>query len=61
MESVTEYIEIIIGGIAAFIAWLSLQIKRWKAIENTAIKAAIAVGVFIVIALLLSVITAPFN
>lgn len=53
--------EIAIGALAAAGAWLLGRLVWWKAIPNKFIKAAIAVGLFLAVAISLSLITALFT
>lgn len=61
LNDVSGKTEMAIGALAAGGAWITGKIEAWKAIKSTPLKMVIAAGVFLAIAILLSLITAPFT
>lgn len=54
-------VEIAIGALAAAGAWMLGRLVWWQAIPNKFVKAAIAIGLFLAVAISLSLITALFT
>ena len=54
-------VEVAIGAASAGASWLTSKLDWWKNHPNKLVKVGVAVGVFIGVALTLSLITAPFT
>jgi hypothetical protein len=49
----------VIAIVSGVITWIVARLEWWRDIENKYLKAAVAVGVFLAFAFILSIITAP--
>lgn len=53
--------DVVIGAGATAFTWVVTKMTAWKAIESKPLQVAIAVGLFLAVAITLSLITAPFT
>lgn len=67
MENLTEiittgnsYLDAGIAAVSAAAAWLTARFDWWKG-QSKPVRVAVAVGMFLAVALALSLITAPFT
>ena len=61
LSDVGNKAELVIGAGSTAVTWIVTKMAAWKAIESKPLKIAIAVGLFLAVAVTLSLITAPFT